>query len=247
MNKITILGFTFFAVLLLAAYAAYIAFSPPGREGTVDEGDRPTPTPKPDDPLVSLATAWDSEAYANWPVSELMGVMSDISYLPPVDAEPKFLELGFTDVKTILHGSMAGYVVSNDDATVIVFRGTDDNLDWVANLKTTSVKTKNGSLHYGFHQAFQPLKPQIEKLLSASKPKHLWITGHSLGGALAIVCAQDLIEGKEYEIDGVITFGQPMVVKAQLGKHLDAILIGRYAHYVNGNDLASCSNLVSVV
>src|SRR5207302_2009697 len=84
-----------------------------------------------------------------------------------------------------------------------------------------------------------PLKPQVVKILQARKAKHLWITGHSLGGALAVVCAQDLIENEKLELDGIITFGQPMVAKRPLALHLGSTLRGRYAHYVNGNDLVA--------
>lgn len=81
------------------------------------------------------------------------------------------------------------------------------------------------------------MKDQILKVLGGSKPKHLWITGHSLGGALALVCAYDLVENEKAALDGVITFGQPLVAQKQLADYLDRLLLGRYAHFVNETDI----------
>lgn len=231
----------FMAIVLLGiiGYGIYIACSPPGREDTVDEGDRPGPTPPVVGPLEPLRTAWDSEAYADWPVAELLASMSEASYLSPVDAEPTLSNFGFKKVTTILDGSMAGYVATSDNVTVVVFRGTDNDIDWIVNLAVGSLQTPKGPVHKGFYNAYQPLKPQIVKLVKAAKPKHLWITGHSLGGALAVICAYDLIENENLAVDGLITFGQPMVAKPQLAGHLDTVLLGRFAHYVNGNDIVA--------
>jgi hypothetical protein len=229
------------AVVLLGVigYAAYIALSPPGSEDTVDEPDRPGPPPPVKGPLEPLRTTWDSEAYADWPVAELLASMSETSYLPPVDAEPRYRTLGFGQVMPVVDGSMIGYVTSVDDVTVVVFRGTDNDIDWIVNLAIGSIQTPKGAIHRGFYNAYRPLKPQIVKLVKAAQPKHLWITGHSLGGALAVVCAYDLIENEGLQLDGVITFGQPMVARPQLATYLDSVLLGRFAHYVNGHDIVA--------
>jgi len=226
-------------LLCIIGYGIYIAKSSPGREDTVDEGDRPGPKPPVISPLESLRTTWDSEAYADWPVAELLASMSEASYLPPVDVDPAFRKLGFKQVMPVVDSSMIGYVASADDVTVIVIRGTDNDVDWIVNLAVGSVQTQKGPIHKGFYNAYQPLKPQILKLVKAAKPKHLWITGHSLGGALAVICAYDLTENESIELDGIITFGQPMVAKPQLASHLDNVLLGRFAHYVNRNDIVA--------
>lgn len=224
---------------LLIGCGVYIAVSPPGGEDTVDEGDRPGPKPPVVGPLEPLRMDWDSEGYSDWPVAELLASMSETSYEPPVDVDPVFRKLGFTQVMAVVDSSMIGYVASDGEVTVVVFRGTDNDVDWIVNLVAGSTQTPRGPIHKGFHNAYQPLKPQIVKLVKAANSKNLWITGHSLGGALAVVCAYDLIENEKLEVDGVITFGQPMVAKPQLANHLDTVLLGKFAHYVNRNDIVA--------
>jgi hypothetical protein len=166
-------------------------------------------------------------------------MMCEQADLAPIDAEPAYRMLGFDRFISIVKGSMIGYVVSGGDVAVIVFRGTnpDEISDWFVNLDCLSTDTPQGVIHRGFFNAYQTLKGQIVKALGESKPKHLWITGHSLGGALALVCAYDLVENEKVTLDGVVTFGQPMVAHKQLAGHLDKLLLDRYAHFVNEADI----------
>jgi triacylglycerol lipase len=221
-------------------YVFHVANSVPGREDTVDQVDGPSPPPlTPKIPLERLRSKWNSEANADWPVAETLASIADTAYQTPVDADESYRNLGFEKMMPVVENSMIGYVMSSGDVTVVAFRGTNagEISDWLANLDSLSTNTPQGSLHRGFYYAYMSLKPQIVKLLQKSKPKHLWITGHSLGGALALVCAYDLIDNEKYVIDGIITFGQPMVAHKQLADHLGTLLLGRYVHYVNESDI----------
>ena len=51
-----------------------------------------------------------------------------------------------------------------------------------------------GRVHMGFKLELRKLWPDIEALLQRNKQKKLWITGHSLGGAMATLCASRLEE-----------------------------------------------------
>lgn len=82
------------------------------------------------------------------------------------------------------------------------------------------------------------MKPQIAKLLAKQKPKQIWITGDSLVGALAVVCAYDLIEYEHLPVQGLMTFGQPMIAGQKLSDYLNKALLGKYAHFVNEADIA---------
>jgi len=47
-----------------------------------------------------------------------------------------------------------------------------------------------------------------------------------------------MVENEKFTLDGVVTFGQPMVAHKQLADYLDKLLLGRYAHFVNEADIA---------
>jgi triacylglycerol lipase len=224
--------------ILLVAGVWWLFHAPPGLVDTESEGDRDKSKPI-SKHLDRLLAAWDSEAAANWPVAETVALFCQIAYQPPVDAKDSFQKLGVDSVETIVDGSMVGYVITVADVTVVVFRGTDDNFDWFCNLDSFTTPTPQGPIHRSFQKAYLPLKPQITKLLDRQRPKHLWLTGHSLGGALAVVCAHDLIDNGQRAVHGVMTFGQPMVASEQLAVHLDKVLLGRFAHFVNDADIVA--------
>ena len=217
----------------------HIAVSPPGGEPTDDWDKHPQPTPKPTGQMELLRGRWDSTGDLNWPLADLLASMSDKAYLTPVEAKASYRSLGFGGVEPFTAASMNGYVISFDDVAVIAFRGTDDTADWVVNLDALTAQTPHGEVHKGFFAAYQTLKPQIMALLGQTKPKHLWVTGHSLGGALAVVCAYDLVENEKRSVNGVMTFGQPMVAHEEFAEYLGGILYGRYAHFVNDTDPSS--------
>lgn len=216
----------------------WLLYAPPGLEDTEKERDRDKTKPIAKH-LDRLYAEWDSEEPATWPVAETLALFCQIAYQPPVDAKDSFQKLGVDSVETVVDGSMVGYVIAVADVTVVVFRGTDDNFDWFCNLNSLTIPTPQGPIHRGFHGSYLPLKPQIMKLVDRQRPKHLWLTGHSLGGALAVVCAHDLIDNERRELRGVMTFGQPMVAGEQLAVHLDKVLLGKFAHFVNGSDIVA--------
>lgn len=245
------------AVLLIAVAIGVVTVvrGTPGQEETVDEEQPDGPNPVlPDSAIERLRLAWDSEGPATWPAAETLAVLSDVAYLPPVEAQKQFRELGFPEFMPIVAGSMIGYVISGEDVTVIVFRGTDfaEVSDWIANLGRSATETPHGAIHSGFYDAYHSMKPQIDQILAERESGHLWVTGHSLGGALALVCTYDLVENEQRDVNGIITFGQPMVARRQLASYLDTMLIGRYARFVNGEDVvarippshAPCGSLV---
>ncbi len=221
----------------------------------------PVPPDSKDSPprhsLEKLRGEWDSEKAPDWQIVELLALMCQNAYLPPKESEqtPKnpqasqnaeqaFHEMGLKEVQPAIAESMVAYLVCGEEITVVVFRGTDDLADWLVNLDCRTADTPHGTIHKGFYEAYhttptpaQSLRSQILARLKERPPKHLWITGHSLGGALALVCAYDLIENETFQISGVLTFGQPMVAQPQLSNYLNQRLASRYTYFGNGKDI----------
>jgi triacylglycerol lipase len=221
--------------------AYLLAFGSPGGEETIVEKDGEGPDDNVPRVLVEiLRDTWDAfSEQSNWPAARAMGEVSLAAYLSPVEAEARFKELGYESVSVISNGSLLGYVLTANDSAVIVFRGTDDPGDWVVNLNTRSSETRDGIVHRGFFEAYLKLDNQINSILSETSPKHIWITGHSLGGALAVMCAYELGEKYKMKIDGLITFGQPMVARPMLTSRIEGLLPARYVHFVNERDIVT--------
>ena len=235
----------FLGLAIAFSFATVIAVfqflnSTPGQVKVVDEEKHDGPTPViPKSSLDRLRLEWDSESVANWPAAETLADISEIAYQSPFEAATSYRELGFTDCMPVVQGSMIGYVITGDDVTVVAFRGTDfsELSDWMANLGRSPTPTDHGDVHKGFYFAYQSMKPQVVEILKTRDTTNLWVTGHSLGGALALLCAYDLESIEDRKLNGVVTFGQPMVARQQFATHIDRILLGRYARFVNRDDI----------
>ena len=104
---------------------------------------------------------------------------------------------------------------------VIVFRGTTNVRDWMKNVDIRSVPVEStksgasvtvGNFHRGFHGCYQSVHEEIERRLAGTEDLPLYIAGHSLGGALAVI-ATWYQSGQR--LAACYTFGAPRV-----GDHL---------------------------
>eukprot|EP00239_Pterosperma_sp_CCMP1384_P004573 CAMPEP_0197849626 /NCGR_PEP_ID=MMETSP1438-20131217/12738_1 /TAXON_ID=1461541 /ORGANISM="Pterosperma sp., Strain CCMP1384" /LENGTH=403 /DNA_ID=CAMNT_0043462403 /DNA_START=122 /DNA_END=1333 /DNA_ORIENTATION=+ len=101
---------------------------------------------------------------------------------------------------------------------VVAFRGTVQKkpMDWVNDgevWKTSPYEDlPDVKVHSGFyHSYYDVLKQQVVAALQAHHPEApVLVTGHSLGGAMAVVCAFDLARSG-FNVAQVFTFGQPRV------------------------------------
>ncbi|KAM1768364.1 hypothetical protein ACFX12_046337 [Malus domestica] len=92
--------------------------------------------------------------------------------------------------------------------------------------------------------AYYAVKRKLNSLLEEHKNAKFMVTGHSLGGALAILFPSVLVLHEEMELMqrllGVYTFGQPRVGNRELGRYMEAHLnnpVPKYFRVVYCNDL----------
>jgi hypothetical protein len=127
------------------------------------------------------------------------------------------------------------YVVSSADDVIVVCRGTEATSinDTLADLKIVSVYHRNGGLvHSGFYTEYSKVAHGIQDAIKSHNPvglKKVWITGHSLGGAMAVLLSMDIKPA------GCYTFGQPRVGNKKLMKQIDF----PYYRYKNNNDIVT--------
>lgn len=135
------------------------------------------------------------------------------------EAEKEELQISLQQVQltlleTISRNGTQAYVAYNDEFAVLAFRGTeaDRMKDIRADAKATQTMCPTGGrVHSGFREQYDDVEGQLERVLENPqvKGKPLFITGHSLGGAVATIAARRL--SAEHKIAACYTYGSPRV------------------------------------
>lgn len=104
----------------------------------------------------------------------------------------------------------------SDKMSVLTFRGTqkEDPQDIVTDLKANFYQDEGVKIHDGFYRAFQCIEKDIKNALENLKDFSLYVTGHSLGGALALIATRAL---NSDNLAACYTFGSPKVGNEEFG------------------------------
>jgi len=199
--------------------------------------------------LLLLATLVSSQDYYSTSVAKKLTQIAAITYLP----EDSILswncdlcsEVALTDQSIVKNDSnsvfgIIGYSPLYQNI-VIAFRGSVDTANWILNLKTvrTSYPLCDGcSVHIGFNQGFNSVKSAVEAKLQSLWVKYptasVMLTGHSLGGALAVMAAAYI--HSTYKLVSVLyTQGQPRVGNDKFAQFMTSLIPDTYriVHYAD--------------
>lgn len=131
------------------------------------------------------------------------------------------------------------YVMSNAENIIVVFRGSESLNDWFTNFQIVydPGPLEDTKAHEGFQDALFPAVIGITNLIDAAlkKDKKIWVTGHSLGGALCSLYAGMLVENA-YEVYGVYTFASPRPGNGAFEAKLNQSISGPHYRVVNTGD-----------
>ncbi|KAM7278008.1 hypothetical protein ACFE04_005142 [Oxalis oulophora] len=158
---------------------------------------------------------------------------------------------------------------TNPNLIVLAFRGTGpfDADQWRTDFDISWLELKDvGKVHSGFMKAlglqkdkgwpkeipkqsekqfaYYTLREKLREYLQSNKNTKFIVTGHSLGGAMAILFVAVLMLHEETELleklDWVFTFGQPRVGDKEFSEYMVKNLIEykvKYFRYVYNNDM----------
>jgi pimeloyl-ACP methyl ester carboxylesterase len=204
--------------------------------------------------LVSLpAEFYDRKAFARFSpgpfsigTARAMAWLSQLAYEDePKKIDPILRDWGIRRVASFDHlistplpmVRTRGFVGERLGAWFVVFEGTDPLVvaNWVTNF--TFVPDQDG-IHRGFGSALAAAWQEIAGALSQAGPKpQLYVTGHSLGGALAVLCALRAARELAAAAQAVYTFGMPRVGNRAFAAAYDQVLGENTYRLVHGEDI----------
>ena len=147
----------------------------------------------------------------------------------------------FTNTSLLMQG-FVGYSAANG-AIVVSFRGSDNDRNWIDDFDFGQIPYLACSecfIHNGFYLGYLTISAsvryQIQLLTAKYRGAKVWVTGHSLGGALATIAALDIKAAFNPEMK-VYTFGQPRVGNARFATYFasripDSFRVIHYADIV---------------
>jgi triacylglycerol lipase len=157
---------------------------------------------------------------------------------------------GFELIKPIFHSketdTQAFLAKSSDGYAVLAFRGTEvaKRQDIKIDATAMRVSVLEGRVHTGFRVAYDSVAKEIEESVLKLKDTPLYITGRSLGAALATVATQRLEHKPRIReiIAACYTFGSPRVGDS----HYDIEFKSPIYRVVNTTDIVTVIPLIAM-
>ncbi|MGD1909058.1 MAG: lipase family protein [Leptolyngbyaceae cyanobacterium] len=161
-------------------------------------------------------------------------------------AVPELANAASTPPKTDTQAALLHEADQNQ--VILVFRGSESRVDWFNNAQFRQKTYPYGDdsstdvrFHRGFMAAYFAVRDRLHELARQYPTASLVVTGHSLGGALATICALDL----QYNITqhskqplAVYTFGAPRVGNGALVESFTQRVPNAY-RFTYGRDLVT--------
>jgi triacylglycerol lipase len=133
-----------------------------------------------------------------------------------------------------------GVIVTSHGATIIAFAGTDPLVpaNWVSDFDV-GLEVTPGRMHRGFDKAFDAVSAQVTEALAERGADPLFITGHSMGAALAVIAADHCLSGKNVRATAVYAFGMPRVGDEDFAVRYNETLGATTYRLVHGDDIVA--------
>ena len=204
---------------------------------------------------------FDTKTYGYSPLNLLWSArLAKLAYTPDRELIAAALEEWGAEGELIDFKHSQCIVARTPRAAFLSFRGTESNVsDWITDIKVShkapAWKSDAGyQVHSGFDEAldviwkdddtqsFKGIVSTLDKLRVFEQKVPIWLSGHSLGGALATLGALRLAhhladKGHENIVGGVHTFGQPRVGDSGCAVAIEKSFPARYFRSINNRDI----------
>ncbi|MFN9660527.1 MAG: lipase family protein, partial [Cyanobacteriota bacterium] len=197
----------------------------------------PAPPPAPPVSAADFRLACLDRSGFDWQASLSLCLASDLAYSPAAAVKAQALAWGFSACVFVEQGAAQGFLAWTSEVAMVTFRGTESTRDWLSNLRLIPRELPGlGRVHGGFLAQFQALRPELEHHLNARSSLPLLVTGHSLGGAIAVLAASTWAATRP--VRALYTYGQPAVAAdTQTAQAMAAALPDRWHRLVNDADV----------
>jgi len=178
-----------------------------------------------------------------------LAVLCDLAYADADVVHASAARLGFhhcqfVHVRKARDIDTQCFIAADDRDVVVVFRGSDDPNDWFANFQAVRDPgpLQQTKAHEGFQDALFPSVIRVTNQIDTMRDRQqrIWVTGHSLGGALCSLYAAMMFEAG-YTVYGIYTFASPRPGDDALATALDQLMKGKgsgpHHRVMNENDI----------
>lgn len=142
-------------------------------------------------------------------------------------------EWGFESGELFSQGMTRGYLAATGDVVLLAF-GLDD--DQVRGKEAAVVERPSGEVNATAYAAFSEVEKLIRSALGilGAENKAIWVAGHGLGGAVAIIAAAEL--DADFPIACVHTYNPACAGKFPFADWFDANFLGRSYRFEASGD-----------
>jgi len=187
----------------------------------------------------------DLNTYANDNDTKLNDDLENLNVNGIIDLFSKTYELIITEVQNII------------DPFITLFRSTvASSKDFLTDINVKKIDIENDlsisqassiKVHNGFYNSYMSVKSQIDNILNELKLEEydeIIITGHSLGGALATICALDLVNNINNLKIHMYNFASPHVGNKDFVKLYNSKVNNSFRIHFTKGDWMNYANIV---
>jgi triacylglycerol lipase len=164
---------------------------------------------------------------------------SSVSYSNSDEIEAWAQAAGFEQSKPFDYENVQGFWCANNESSLLIFRGTSNPGQWLRDVRFLPAPHPWGHVHVGFRDGVAAVETALAAFdVVARNVQNVWIAGHSLGGALAVIAAARM--KMRTGISALLhTYGQPAVGLNDFAERYSVELPQRLWRFVNQSDIVT--------